>query len=161
MARKIIFSCSLDETETSTKMNDHPICSPVAGVGLLVLPDTFWTLSTQFHPLTAVPVGLVLPTPWTWSRRCCDQGGNFSFIPWYAVQHWDLWWGRLLWVFPHSLVGCQSPVKAAETVTEAGFSIIKHKSLALTRQEEQPSGICSYLQRRRRKWKCDASLWSL
>lgn len=62
-------------------------------------------------------------------------------------------------LLPHSLVGCQSPVKAAQT--EAGFSIIKHKSLALTRQEEQPSGICSYLQRRRRKWKCDASLWGL
>jgi len=54
-------------------------------------------------------------------------------------------------LLPHSLVGCQSPVKAAETVAEAGFSIIKHKSLALTGQEEQSSGICSYLQRRRGK----------
>lgn len=46
---------------------------------------------------------------------------------------------------PLALVGCQSPIKADETVAEAGFNVIKHKSLALTRQEEQPSGIHCYL----------------
>lgn len=142
---EILFLHSLKATETSTKTNSSLVCSSAVSAGLLV---PCCSLSCLFN------LKCLVPPAHSSSHLRIVQKEREGWVAWLQFCSLESSCQSSALRFTgetgcsglsFALVGCQSPIKADKTVAEAGFNVIKHKSLALTRQEEQPSGIHCYL----------------